>query len=127
MVKHLPDSTAYALPGGHLETGETLEACLARELLEETGIQAQIGPLLFVNQWINATNHRVEFFFWITNAQAFRQANPTTASHGFEIAELVFADPSDAKYNLLPAFLRTKFSRITELGVAYPTEVITSN
>lgn len=32
------------LPGGHREAGEGLEACLRRELHEELGVEARVGP-----------------------------------------------------------------------------------
>lgn len=42
---------AYVLPGGHLDPGESLEQCCARELREECGIDIKIGkPSTFNGQ-----------------------------------------------------------------------------
>lgn len=124
MVKHRPEHTYYALPGGRLEVGESLAEGLKRELLEETNVGAEIGRLLFINEWIGHTNHRVEFFFWVNNGADYRNANPAKASHGFEITDLIFGNAADPKFNLLPNFLQKKFPKLIELGEHYPTEMI---
>ncbi len=45
-------SGLYALPGGHLEQGESFEACALRELGEEVGIEVSgLRPLCVINHF----------------------------------------------------------------------------
>lgn len=46
--KHEPLALQWSLPGGGLDSGETLEAGTAREILEETGLIVEVGPLIEV-------------------------------------------------------------------------------
>jgi ADP-ribose pyrophosphatase YjhB (NUDIX family) len=41
-----PSAGRYTLPGGKVEAGETLAAACAREVLEETGIEVEVGALV---------------------------------------------------------------------------------
>ena len=43
-----PFQGRWGLPGGFLEWKETTEACCARETLEETGLEVEVGELLGV-------------------------------------------------------------------------------
>ncbi|MEB3196599.1 MAG: NUDIX hydrolase, partial [Candidatus Sericytochromatia bacterium] len=53
LVEHRKDDQRYwLLPGGGLELGETLLACAAREVREETGLQIEPERILYLSEAI---------------------------------------------------------------------------
>jgi ADP-ribose pyrophosphatase YjhB (NUDIX family) len=54
------DKIAWGLPGGAIRYGERLEDAVHREILEETGLSVEVGPLLQVTthpEWPNLSCH----------------------------------------------------------------------
>jgi mutator protein MutT len=56
----------WALPGGKLEYGETIEQCLVREMSEETGIEVEVKELLYItDRFRHLNNHIVHISFLV--------------------------------------------------------------
>ncbi len=65
---HEPLKGTWSLPGGAVETGETLEDALVREVLEETGLAVEVGPLVeAVDRIIRDEDGKVEYHFVVVD------------------------------------------------------------
>jgi mutator protein MutT len=61
-----PAAGTWSVPGGRVESGETLAEAVTRELLEETGIEGVCGPLLGWAERIDESEHYVILDFEVT-------------------------------------------------------------
>jgi 8-oxo-dGTP diphosphatase len=83
----------WSIPGGTLELGETLEQGVARELLEETGLQVRVGELIEVFDRIYFGNgeskERPRFHYVIVDFLCERVAGEPVASS--DVTDVAYA------------------------------------
>jgi mutator protein MutT len=61
-----PAAGEWSVPGGRVQTGETVAAALVREVLEETGLEAVVDGFLGWVERIGADHHFVILDFAVT-------------------------------------------------------------
>jgi len=66
-----PSKGLWAIPGGTLKLGETMQECAAREILEETGIRINVKDCVYVFDYIEYDEDRkIKFHFAIVDFAA---------------------------------------------------------
>ena len=98
-----PALGAWSLPGGLVETGETAELAVQREVREECNIEVEVGPLLGLFQPIlHDPDGRVRYHFVVLDFVAHYRSGEIRA--GDDAANLCWVAPADlARYELMPA------------------------
>ncbi|MEY3182606.1 MAG: hypothetical protein RLZ35_591 [Pseudomonadota bacterium] len=101
------DGEYWYLPGGQLEVGESLSACVEREVFEETGLTVRTGKLRHVLECedVQAKIHRVHFYF--ETEKMTGQLNPEWADHGgiVQYHRFFSLDEIRSNHRILPRFL----------------------
>lgn len=100
--RHEPLAGQWSLPGGTLELGETLEAGVAREMLEETGLVVDVGPVIEVFDRILLDEQRKVRYHFVLVDYLCRPIGGRLASAS-DAVDAALADPSDLdRYHLAP-------------------------
>jgi ADP-ribose pyrophosphatase YjhB (NUDIX family)/ketosteroid isomerase-like protein len=89
-----PLAGQWSLPGGMLEIGETLEAGVAREIAEETGLAVRVGPVVDVfDRILFDHDQRVRYHFVLIDYLCRPVAGNLQA--GSDVSDVTLADPRD--------------------------------
>ena len=61
------DKELWIPPGGGVEGAESLEECVKRETIEETGLSVELGNIAYVREFLEPGYHHCEIFFLATS------------------------------------------------------------
>jgi len=98
--KYEPLKGHWSLPGGMVEIGETLESALSREMLEETGLRVDVGPVIEVfDRIMHDEQKRVRYHFVLIDYLCWPAGG--TLTPGSDVDAAIWVDPvALAQYDL---------------------------
>jgi 8-oxo-dGTP diphosphatase len=110
---HEPLMGEWNLPGGGVEIGETLQQACAREVLEETGLSVEVGPVIEVFDRIMLdAGGRVQYHFVLVDYMCRPIAGEVRC--GTDASDITLADPQA----LAPYGLTQKALEVIARGLA---------
>ena len=111
-IIHRPKYDDWTFPKGKLDTGEELISCAYREIMEETGLDIELGPFLGEVEYI-AIDGEKQVSYWaakaLSSSKDFHANNEADLLewHGFESARTKLTRDTDRE--ILDIFIESPF------------------
>ena len=110
-----PLAGQWSLPGGAVEIGETLAASVVREMVEETGLQVAVGPVIEVFDRItHDAEGRVQYHYVLVDYLCWPVEG--TLQAGSDVDAAVWADVSELSGYHLASTATAVIMRALELA-----------
>jgi 8-oxo-dGTP diphosphatase len=93
--------THWELPAGYVEANESLETAAAREVLEETSVAVDVGPLAATVIWEREADRRRNILAWFVGTTADVDPEPLPQVDE-EIDAAAFVDPAELAAEIHP-------------------------
>lgn len=109
LVRHEKDGRGYwMLPGGGVQWGESIDAAVRREMMEETGLEVSTGALLFVKDTIHPEGARHMVHIVLRASVVGGELHPSQDPRVVETRWIPFSDlPGiDFRPDVMPVLLR---------------------
>ena len=120
--RYEPLAGRWSLPGGTLGLGETLEAGVAREMREETGLDVEVGPVIEVfDRILLDGERRVRYHFVLVDYLCWPVGGELQA--GSDVDRAVLVDPASLDVYDLTAKAQAVIARAIELDREAPRPV----
>ena len=120
--KYDPLAGQWSLPGGGVELGETLEDSIVREMLEETGLRIEVGPVIEVFDRITRDDKgNVQYHFVLVDYLCWPVGGELQA--GSDVADARFIDPAQLPEYKLTVKANEVIARALELDRQAPRAV----
>lgn len=104
-----------SIPGGGLNFGESIEECLKREFIEETGLEIEIIEFLFLNEYLDLPLHAIELFYKVKKLGGKLQlgSDPEMAKNEQILSKVYFVTLNELKKQDITS-IHNAFFKISE-------------
>jgi 8-oxo-dGTP diphosphatase len=118
--RYAPLAGEWSLPGGGVEVGETLDACVVRELREETGLDVEVGPVIEVFDRItHDADGRVQYHYVLVDYLCWPIGGELVAAS--DVADAAWVDPPDITSFKITAKATAVIERALAIAATMPS------